>query len=248
MINKKHILEKLEEFDFSIENIALGDFDYIGEYTAKKNRQPNSDLYKSAGCFFRPNYERGILLYSMVSTFEVQSYLEIGFGRGYSAFCVAKAMCDKGIDGKITTIDPNLDEKFLQNLSQVFPKEWFDKIHFMKGSSQEALLSFEESENFDLVFIDGDHRYEAVKFDWENTKDRFNKFLVFDDYHLPTKRQKDMEVSQLVDEIDNDSKEMIIADRRIFFDDRGYTDDQIDYGQVILKNENFDTSDYILNW
>ena len=101
MINKKHILEKLEEFDFSIENIALGDFDYIGEYTAKKNRQQGSELYKSAGCFFRPNYERGILLYSIVSTFEVQSYLEIGFGRGYSAFCVAKAMCDKGIDGKV---------------------------------------------------------------------------------------------------------------------------------------------------
>ena len=71
MINKKHILEKLEEFDFSIENVSLGDFDYIGEYTAKKNRSPDSELYKSAGCFFRPNYERGILLYSIVSTFEV---------------------------------------------------------------------------------------------------------------------------------------------------------------------------------
>ena len=57
-----------------------------------------------------------------------------------------------------------------------------------------------------------------------------------------------MEVSQLVDTIENDSKEMIIADRRIFFDDRGYSDDQIDYGQVILKNEKFDESEYILNW
>ena len=41
---------------------------------------------------------------------------------------------------------------------------------------------------------------------------------------------------------------MIVADRRIFFDDRGYTDEQIDYGQVVLKNEKFDTSEYILNW
>ena len=46
MINKKHILKKLEEYDFSIDNISLGDFDFIGEYTAKKNRAAGSDLYK----------------------------------------------------------------------------------------------------------------------------------------------------------------------------------------------------------
>ena len=39
--------------------------------------------------------------------------LEIGFGRGYSTFCAVKAFKDFGIDGKITTIDPNFDQNFL---------------------------------------------------------------------------------------------------------------------------------------
>ena len=43
-----------------------------------------------------------------------------------------------------------------------------------------------------------------------------------------------MEVSSLVDSLDYDSKELVIQDRRIFVDDRGWTDDQIDYGQVII--------------
>jgi predicted O-methyltransferase YrrM len=240
------ITDKLEEIDFSLDYIKLGDFDYIGEYTAKKNRNPESDLYKTAGCFFRPNYERGILLYSLVSTFEIESYLEIGFGRGYSAFCVAKAMCDKGIDGKIVTIDPGLDKDFLSNLSKVFPGEWFDKIQFVKGTSQEGMRDIKEK--FDMVYIDGDHRYDAVKLDWDMTKKLYNKFLIFDDYHLPTKEQKDMEVSKVVDNIKDKSKELIITDRRIFFDDRGYSDDDIDYGQVILTNKKFDTSDYVLSW
>ena len=54
------------------------------------------------------------------------------------------------------------------------------------------------------------------------------------EYHLPGKRQKDIEVSSVVDGIEDKSKELIIMDRRIFLDDRGYTDDQIDYGQVLI--------------
>ena len=58
-----NIIDKLSEIGVSLDEINLGDFDLIGEYTAKKNRDRSSDLYKTVGCFFRPNYERGILLY-----------------------------------------------------------------------------------------------------------------------------------------------------------------------------------------
>jgi len=49
------IQEKLEEIEYEVENLCLGDFDYIGEYTAKKNREQGSKLYNDVGCFFRPN-------------------------------------------------------------------------------------------------------------------------------------------------------------------------------------------------
>jgi hypothetical protein len=85
-----------------------------------------------------------------------------------------------------------------------------------------------------MIYIDGDHRYDAVKNDWENAKNAANKVILFDDYHLPGKVQKDIEVSSLIDSIEGYDKELVIMDRRIFLDDRGYTDDQIDYGQVII--------------
>ena len=229
------IQEKLKQLQVNVEDIILGDFDAVGEYTAKKNRNPGSENYNKLGCFFRPNYERGILMHYMVQKLKLSSVLEIGFGRGYATFCMARAMCDAGIDGKITTVDPNLDENFLNHLASVFPKAWFEKINFIKATSDSFFNEFAE-EKYDFIYIDGDHRYEAVKRDWENTKDRFNTAILFDDYTV--KRDiKDVECGRLIDEIEDYDKELIVGDRRIFLDDRGKKDEEIDYGQVLVTRQ-----------
>ena len=234
-MKKIHIKDKLAELDFPVEVLNLGDFDVIGEFTAKKNRSPDSDLYKKVGCFYRPNYERGLLIYSLIRNHKVSTYLEIGFGRGYSAFCAAKAMDDAGIDGKVTCIDVKFDQEYLQNLTKVFPASWFQKMQFVQGPSSETIDKIPNSpEKFDMIYIDGDHTYEGVKRDWELCKDRWKKVVLFDDYHLPTKSQKDIECAKLIDEIDDPSKELIIMDRRIFGDDRNMKDEEIDYGQVVM--------------
>ena len=245
-MRKVHIKDKLEEIDFSLEEILLGDFDQIGEVCAKKAREPSSELYQSVGCFFRPNYERGILLYALVSKFKITSFLEVGFGRGYSTFCVAKAMSDMGIDGKIVTIDPNFNQEFISELTKFFPQEWFSKISFANGTSEQVIPELKEQ--FDLVYIDGDHTYEGTKKDWEATKDIYSKFLLFDDYLPASNNSREIQCSQLIDEIDDDSKELIIMDRRIFFDDRRIPDDEIDYGQVLLTNKNFKVDSYLSDW
>tara|TARA_B100001093_G_scaffold485513_1_gene519964 strand:+ start:34765 stop:35481 length:717 start_codon:yes stop_codon:yes gene_type:complete len=228
------IQEKLKEMGVYIEDIVMGDFDVIGEYTAKKNRTPDKESYKSAGCFFRPNYERGILMYYLTRKNEFNSVLEIGFGRGYATMCMAKAMCDHGIDGKITTVDPNLNEDFLKQLAQIFPQEWFQKIEFIKSTS-EKFYTDNPDKKFDFVYIDGDHRYDAVKSDWEYAKSNFNKKVLFDDYIFGDRQQKDIECSRAINEIEGYDKEVIIMDRRMFFDDRGKTDEDIDYGQVLIS-------------
>ena len=238
-MEKIFIREKLEEIGVVFEDLILGDFDMIGEHTAKKSRSRNSDLYKSVGAFFRPNYERGMLIYSLIKKYEVESFLEIGFGRGYGTLCAAMAMFEMG-KGTVTTIDPALNEEFLKYLQQIFPQDWFSKIKFVNSTSQQYFANIEKEQDFDFVYIDGDHTYEGVKHDWENTKERFNKFLLFDDYHMPSKKNdgsysSDIECARLIDEIEDETKQLIIMDRRIFFDDRGYKDSEVDYGQVLIS-------------
>lgn len=237
-----NIKEKLEQIGVSVNSIIMGDFDYIGEFTAKRDRKPGDPNYKKYGAFYRSNYERGILIYYLIRQHNLTSMLEIGFGRGYACFCAARAFHDAGIVGKITTVDPALDERYLQMLQQVFPGDWFKYIQFAKGTSQQVLPTLNES--FDLVYIDGDHSYEGTKFDYEQTKDKWNKFLLFDDYHLPTKNDPGINCAKLIDEVDDQSKELIIMDRRMFFDDRRFTDDQVDYGQVLLTKAGVTRDDW----
>ena len=233
-MKKVMIKEKLKELGVYLEDIKLGDFDIIGEYTAKKHRTPDKEQYRTAGCFFRPNYERGILMYYLVRKKEFKSVLEIGFGRGYSTFCMAKAMCEHGIDGKITTVDPNFNENFLNQLTKIFPKEWFEKIEFVNATSEQYFKENPDNK-FDFIYIDGDHTFDAVSNDWKNSKEKYNKAILFDDYHLPTKESgPGIQCAKLIDSIHDESKELIIMDRRIFFDDRRIKDEDLDYGQVLL--------------
>ncbi len=183
-----HIRQKLEEMGVAIDGIVMGDFDHIGEFTAKRDRKPDDANYKKYGAFFRANYERGILIYHLIRQYNLSSMLEVGFGRGYATFCAARAFHDSGVPGKVVTIDPALDEKYIQALQHVLPNDWFTYITFMKGRSQEVLPKLEG--RFDLVYIDGDHSYAGTRHDWELTKDKFDKFLLLDGYHLPTKEDK----------------------------------------------------------
>jgi len=228
-----NIKQKLEELGISPDSVIMGDFDYIGRFTAERQRGPDDPNYKKYGAFYRSNYERGILIYHLIRHYNLTSMLEIGFGRGYATFCAARAFYDAGIAGKIVTVDPQIDENFIKMLQSVFPKEWFDFITFTKGTSAQALPTI--NEKFDLVYIDGDHSYEGTKLDWELTKDKWNKCMLFDDYHLPTKAaDPSIKCRELIDSIDDPSKELIILDRRMFFDDRQFPDSAIDYGQVLL--------------
>lgn len=226
----------------ALDGVVMGDFDYIGEFTAKRQRGLDDVNYKKYGAFYRSNYERGILIYYLIRQFNLTSMLEIGFGRGYATFCAARAFHDAGIVGKITTVDPALDEAYIKALQNVFPKDWFKYVTFARGPSQAVLPNI--SESFDLVYIDGDHSYEATKSDWDMTKSKCNAFTLFDDYHLPSKDDPGIQCSRAINEINFSNEgfnepELVKLDRRMFLDDRSFTDDMVDYGQVLTQKTSF---------
>jgi len=235
------IKTKLKNIGVNIDEINMGDFDFIGEFTAKRHRTNTHPLYKTTGMFYRSNYERGILISNLIKKYNCKSMLEIGFGRGYSTFCAAKTFNDLGVDYRITTVDPNLGTQetvqHLNALKTIFPSQWFN-IEFIPDISINALKN---CDNYDLIYIDGDHTYNGTKTDWELTQHHFNKLMLFDDYHLPTKTldKSDIECNVLIDQINEiefncSEKELIKMDRRMFIDDRSYSDEQVDYGQVLL--------------
>ena len=145
------------------------------------------------------------------------------------------AMHEAGIAGKIVTVDPNFNNEHIKNLSNIFPQEWLALIELQNKTSDAYFAN--TTDNFEMIYIDGDHRYDAVLRDWHNSKERATKFILFDDYHMPGKNQKDMDVSNVVDSISGYDKKLIKMDRRIFFDDRLVTYDELDYGQVLITKD-----------
>ena len=75
-----NIKQKLVEMGVALDSVVMGDFDFIGEFTAKRDRHPNDPNYKRFGAFYRSNYERGILIYYLIRQHGLSSMLEIGFG------------------------------------------------------------------------------------------------------------------------------------------------------------------------
>ena len=151
-----------------------------------------------------PNYERGILLYSLIAKYKPKNVLEIGTAEGYSTLCMAWAMTDYNINGKIFTIDPKpFDVPVERNVTwednpkhdtvmlsrrelwnKFADKEWIKKIEVLTGFSGEVLQKNTKLPKMDMGFIDGSHVYEAVVHDFyaflEVASESF--YLLLDDY------------------------------------------------------------------
>ena len=165
------------------------------------------------------NYERGILLYSLIAKYKPKNVLEIGTAEGYSALCMAWAMTDYDINGRIFTIDPKpfdvpikreitleenpkhesimLSTKELWN--KFANKEWIKKIEVLTGFSGEILQKkTKEFPKMNMGFIDGHHTYEAVIHDFyaflQTASENFS--LLFDDYSYHV----DVNVSKAINE------------------------------------------------
>jgi len=153
-----------------------------------------------------PNFERGILLYSLIAKYRPKNVLEIGTAEGFSAICMAWAMADCAIDGKIFTIDPKPFDSPIRRINtwdentknefvflstkelwiKFVKKEWLEKIQVLTGYSGKILHKLsKELPKMDMGYIDGHHAYPAVRHDFhaflKNSSESF--VLLFDDCH-----------------------------------------------------------------
>jgi len=99
--------------------------------------------------------------------------LEIGFNRGNSAL-----MWLENSNANLTS----LDIKDSPNSVRYLKSTYGDRFTFYKMDSAQILAYNLRVTTYDLIFIDGDHSYEAVKLDAENSIKLNTKYIVFDDY------------------------------------------------------------------
>lgn len=149
------------------------------------------------------NFERGRLLYALVAKNKPKTILEIGTAEGYSTLCMAWAMSDYNIPGKIYTIDYQSHTKPAERIhyfnkdkfktyfcsrKQLWEKvsnpKWIDKIEIKEGYAGEV-LSNTTFPKIDMAYIDGNHFYGAVRHDFfatlQITSKKFK--ILFDDYY-----------------------------------------------------------------
>jgi hypothetical protein len=185
----------------------------ISEYISKLNVEiPPEEEFKKIAQIFKiypneskenalVNYERGMLLYGLISKYKPKTILEIGRAQGYSTMCMAWALCENKIDGKIISVDHLSYENSIEWLidwdgeiktekkstKQIWSKyaksDWLEKIIPLTCFSDE-LLEKEDLPKFDFGFIDGHHIYEGVLCDFniflKNSNKKFH--CLFDDY------------------------------------------------------------------
>lgn len=142
-------------------------------------------------------------LYGLIKSLqekECVSYLEIGARHGDTFYEVVKAL-PKG--GKYLAVDlpggawgVSSSKKHLQNVIRLLKKEGWKNVDCIFGNSQDAktIARIAREAPFDACLIDGDHRYEGVKADWENYRSMARKIVAFHDIDGEGVRKDGMEV------------------------------------------------------
>lgn len=113
----------------------------------------------------------GYVYYGLTRLFRPQVILCIGSFRGFSPVCFTLGLADNR-QGKCYFIDPGKvdgywhDENNFSSLNSRFGLD--NRMTHFKKTSQEVVASRVIKESIDLLFIDGDHSYAGVKFDFDH--------------------------------------------------------------------------------
>lgn len=111
------------------------------------------------------------LMWKTLEYFRPQSVLEIGFGSGQTL----GLLYESSGASRILSVDNKHNNK--ENWQSLFPEA---PVEWMTCDSK----SFRSHEKFDFILIDGDHRYDGVVADIQNTVDLLHEssIICFDDW------------------------------------------------------------------
>lgn len=104
--------------------------------------------------------------------------LEIGFNAGISTEVFLRA-CDAEVISFDLLIHPYCEIR-VDQVKRAFP----GRFTLIQGDSKTTIPEHEADDLYDLIFIDGDHRFEGAKADIENCHQLAHEFtaLIIDDY------------------------------------------------------------------
>lgn len=132
--------------------------------------------------------EEGELLYRYSGKPNVKTVVEIGSNKGKSTNFILRSLNEFG---KIHCIDPWGSYVLTQDLEDIYeifknnlPLDKITQVVIHRGFSYDVKKEWKASDYIDLLFIDGDHSYEAVKQDIEDWVPFVRKggYVIFHDY------------------------------------------------------------------
>lgn len=136
--------------------------------------------------------EDGEMLYSLVRKKSDSRSLEMGMAFGLASLFMCQGHIDNG-GGHHTAIDPYQDHWFKQCGTLNVAKLGFeDSFRFFQERTHEVLPRlFQDGERFNLVFLDGNHRFEYIMLDffYASRMLEVGGFLMLHDPWMPSTRK-----------------------------------------------------------
>lgn len=118
------------------------------------------------------NAQSRALLYFLTRFLKPERMLEIGTYKAGSSEIIARALRMNG-KGELTTIDPYGSQR-VPSILNTWPDSLKAHLDYLPLSSMECFMQLKEDQNFDLIFIDGDHSYEFALYDLNMAAKRIN--------------------------------------------------------------------------
>jgi len=199
-------------------------------------------------------FNRGPLLYALICHLKPKQILEFGTGGGYSTLCMAKALVDSKIDGKIYTIDRVGNKEKISRYFQlpsnkqpqtkiisnyeiwklVASSECINKIIPIQGYSG-IVMDKNQFKNIDFCYVDGNHSYDGTKHDFISFLKIASKnfSILFDDYI----EREFYGVKEFIDKEVEPNFNSILINTDPNKDFQQFIKKEHDYGMVYFKHE-----------